>query len=131
MLPAPLEQEVRGLPSKRGEPDPPGPAGFAGPPGANGQPGVKGDAGPLGPIGTIGAPGPQGAHRSAGPSGATGFTICCLLSKVAGKIMLTRARLAYSPPNRNGTVNQVFYSFPRQAYTLSQEEVVTPLSIKG
>ena len=39
--------------------------------------------------------------------------------------MLTRATLAYSPPNRKGTVSQVFCCFPRQASALSQQEVVT------
>lgn len=38
----------------------------------------------------------------------------CLLSRVAGKIVLTRATSTYGPPNRKGTVGQVFYSFPRQ-----------------
>ena len=42
--------------------------------------------------------------------------------------MLTRMTLAYSPPNRKGTVSHVFYSFPRHAYTLSQQKVVTELS---
>ena len=63
--------------------------------------------------------------RCAGPPGATGFAIRCLISEVIGKIMLTRAALAFSPPNRKGTVSPVFYSFPRQAYALSQQEVVT------
>ena len=99
-----------------------------GAPDADGQPGAKGNAGALGPICTIGAPGPKGVHRSTGPPGATGFTIHCLISKVAGKIMLNRATLAYSPPNRKGTVSQVFYAFPKQAYTLSQQEVVTEQS---
>ena len=43
--------------------------------------------------------------------------------------MLTRVTLAYSPPNRKGTVSQVFYSFPRQAYALSQQKVVTEWSL--
>ena len=43
--------------------------------------------------------------------------------------MLTRATLAFSTPNRKGTVSQVFHSFPRQDYSLSQQEVVTEPSL--
>lgn len=42
--------------------------------------------------------------------------------------MLTRATLAYSPPNRKGIVSLVFY-FPRQACALTQQEVVTGWSL--
>ena len=53
-----------------------------------------GDASPRGPIGSIGAPGPKGAHRS---TGATGFSIRCRISRVAGKILLTSATVASGP----------------------------------
>ena len=101
------------------------------------SPGPAGPTGSSGPIGNIGASGPKGSGRGSGPLGATGFTMCSLISNVAGKIMLTRATLVYSPLYRKGTVSHVFCSFPRQAYSLSQQEVVTnghhpisPLSIK-
>ena len=42
--------------------------------------------------------------------------------------MLTRVTFAYGPHNTKRTIIQVFYSFLRQAYTLSEQEVVTEWS---